>query len=312
MNSADSRLHGVFTALVTPRRPRSIQIEVSAAIEIVDFLQEAGVDGLVAMGSTGEVSMFDSEERIRFAAAVVHHSRIPVVVSTAHSSLRGALMLAQAAADAGAAGILLMPPYFFRYRQAEIEEFFLRFADEAPAGVPVYLYNIPFFTTVIERETASRLLATGRFAGIKDSSGNFDYLKALIDGRTGDQRLIVGNDTAYAPLRQVGADGVVSGCSCAVPELLVALDRTIRAGKIGPAAGLNERLHEFIRWIDNFPGPMGVKEAAAVRGLPAHGPVARLSPDLETKLVEFRSWFRDWLPGVNREASEGIAAASSS
>lgn len=298
---ADLGPHGVFTAIVTPRRPGTVNINIGAALDIVDFLVQAGVNGLVALGSTGEFTHFDSEERSKFTSMVIKRSRVPVIVNISHSSLRGAVIQAQAAMDSGAAGLLLMPPHFFRYQQPAIREYFLRFADEI--GAPTYLYNIPFFTTPMDCETARDLLDSGRFAGIKDSSGKFEYIQTLLSNRNPGQRLIVGNDTAYAPLRQIGSDGVVSGCSCAIPELVVALDRAIMSGRMDLAAQLNGRLHEFIRWIDQFPGPMGVKEATTLRGLPATGSVACLDPALANQLEAFKSWFKEWLPVIVRESA---------
>jgi dihydrodipicolinate synthase/N-acetylneuraminate lyase len=122
-----------------------------------------------------------------------------------------------------------MPPYFFRYSQPEVERFYLDFAQDAPAQVPVLLYNIPFFSTPIEPETACRLLATGRFAGIKDSSGDWDYFTRLAEQRrTTPFTHMVGNDVVFTRERQAGADGVVSGVACAVPELMLGLDRACR------------------------------------------------------------------------------------
>ena len=156
--------HGVYTAIVTPRRPGTVHIDIAAALDIADFLNAAGVNGIVALGSTGEFTHFDFEERAKFASMLIKRSRVPVIVNVSHSSLRGAIQLAQAAMDANAAGLLLMPPYFFRYKQPAIREFYLRFAEEVRART--YLYNIPFFTTPLDRATSRELLASGSFAGI--------------------------------------------------------------------------------------------------------------------------------------------------
>ena len=81
------------------------------------------------------------------------------------------MSLAQQAAEAGVAAVLVMPPYFFPYPQSEIREFYLRFADRLAGAIPIYLYNIPLFTSEIAiRNRACELLASGAFSGIKDSS----------------------------------------------------------------------------------------------------------------------------------------------
>ena len=95
---------------------------------------------------------------------------------------------------------------------------------------PVYLYNIPQFTNAIPSEVIEELLASGAFAGIKDSSGDWESFERLLALREKHPfQLMVGNDVIYRRARAAGADGIVSGVAAAVPELLVALDRAIVA-----------------------------------------------------------------------------------
>ena len=115
---------------------------------------------------------------------------------------------------------------------------------EPPARI--FLYNIPFFTNEIAIETATSLLATGLFAGIKDSSGQYGYFERLLAvSKEKPFTLLVGNDRIYTRARQAGAHGIVSGVACVVPELLVALDRAIQknlpptSSASTPAAGIH-------------------------------------------------------------------------
>jgi 4-hydroxy-tetrahydrodipicolinate synthase len=112
---------------------------------------------------------------------------------------------------------------------------------------------------------------------------------------------MVGNDVVFARARQAGADGVVSGVASAIPELMVGLDRAIRAGDQERIALLSGRLDEFIRWADLFPAPTAVKMAAATRGLKV-GPLAvPLGPESQKHMDEFTEWFKGWLPTVQGE-----------
>jgi dihydrodipicolinate synthase/N-acetylneuraminate lyase len=163
-------LAGVSVAAITPRRESGHEIDLGAALDVIDYLAASGVAGVAVLGTTGEFVHFDFEERTRFTAFAAKRTKLPVIANVSHSTLDGALELAAAACDAGAAALLLMPPYFFRYSQQDIERFYLDFAREAPSAAPILLYNIPFFTTPIEPGAACRLLATGLFAGIKDST----------------------------------------------------------------------------------------------------------------------------------------------
>jgi 4-hydroxy-tetrahydrodipicolinate synthase len=295
-------IQGIQAAAVTPRRPSGHQIDIGATLEVVDFLCENGVQGIVLLGSTGEFLHFDYDDRARLGAMAVKRSRAPVFINVSHSTFDGAIRLAEDAKGAGAAGLLLMPPYYFEYEQNEIQEFFLRFAAEVGHRTPIYLYNIPCFTNDMACETSMSLLATGLFEGIKDSSGRFEDFVRFQEMRSQHQfRLLLGADTLYARARHGGADGAVSGIASAVPELLVALERCIASGDASKEAILQQRLEEFAARIDCFPTPFGIKAAGGARGLKTGSCAVPLSADRRKELDSFLGWFREWLPGVQQE-----------
>ena len=175
----------------------------------------------------------------------------------------------------------------------------LRMPDDFDANL--YIYNIPFFTTPIEASTAQRLLETGRFSGIKDSSGNVDYVAHLLPLRDDKTAVFVGNDVVFHSLKMAGADGVVSGVACALPELMLALDRAIAAGDDKKGEHLDAYLQEFVRHINRFPAPIGVKEAVKGRGLVAAGHSIPFGPQMRRQIDEFRAWFRNWYPAVIKD-----------
>jgi dihydrodipicolinate synthase/N-acetylneuraminate lyase len=298
-----TRIEGVNVAAITPRDKQG-DADFGAALEAIDFVCGHGVRGIALLGSTGEFASLGFDERQRLTYLAVKRSRVPMLVGVSHTSLDGAVALGREACSAGAAGLLLMPPYFFRYDQDDIREFYLQFAGQVGPGVPIYLYNVPFFTSELEPATAVALLSTGLFAGIKDSSGTMEYFETLQALRqTAAFTLLIGNDVVFARARTAGADGVVSGCASAVPELLVALDRAIVAGDPARTGVLSARLDEFIAWIHRFPTPVGVRAAAGFRGVKTGAMSVPLPPAKAKLLDEFREWFQGWLPEVQREAA---------
>jgi dihydrodipicolinate synthase/N-acetylneuraminate lyase len=289
---------------VTPRRQDGNQADLGATLDLVDFVCRKGVDGIVILGSTGEFVHFDIEDRLRLAQFAIKRSKAPVTVNVSHSSLDGALILAREACSQGASALLVMPPYFFPYSQADIEEFYLRFARELGGGVPLLLYNVPSFTSEIRCDTAMRLLATGLFAGIKDSSGRMDKFRRMQAAkRQAPFTLLIGADKVFAQARAEGADGVISGAAGAVPELLLGLEGAIRAGAAGKRDRLEARLEEFIAWTERFAFPAGLKEAVALRGLKTGPPALPAGRETQALLGEFREWFQGWLPAVLTEAA---------
>lgn len=281
-------LQGVFPAALTPRRADSVSIDTGAALELIEFLESRGVDGICLLGSTGEFLHFSIEDRIRFAEMAVRRARVPLMVNASHSTLDGAVAIGQAAAASGAAAVLLMPPYYYRYTQESVRAFALEFAAHVDA--PIYLYNIGQFTTELTLETSLELLATGSFAGIKDSYGGWDDFVAL--QKTG-YSVFTGVDGMYARVVRGGGAGTVSGSASIIPELLVALDRCARSG--GDTDALQARVQEFLTRALSFPFPIAFREAARMRGLKMGPAAAPLGKTECAALEEFRGWFGDWV-----------------
>jgi dihydrodipicolinate synthase/N-acetylneuraminate lyase len=296
-------IKGVYAAAVTPRRLGMQDINLGVMWDVIDFLVQHGVDGIVLLGSTGEFVHYGNAERMRMVGLAPKRSRVPVIVNVSHSTLDGAVELAQAAAASGAAGVLVMPPYFFRYDADDQEAFYREFVREADLDIPVLLYQIPVFTSPVPFSLSERLLRDGTVHGIKDSSGDpdsYEHLAAL--RRQKPFTFLMGSDSLYVRARrEQGIDGVVSGIAAAVPELLVAINRAIGNDAQEVVTRLELRLRQFITWADRLAVPVCVKEAAAVRGLKV-GPHA-ISPgsERERTLSEFREWFKHWLVDVQRE-----------
>jgi len=247
------------------------------------------------MGSTGEFLNYSFSDRQRLIYLGAKRSRVPLIVGVGHSTLAGALQLADEAISAGADGLLLMPPYFFTYGQPEIETFYRQFARETGDAVPIMLYNIPQFTSKIEFDTVRRLIDTGLFAGIKDSSGDWSYLAQLLALRRDRPfALFAGHDRLALRALREGADGVLSGCACAIPELLVGLQKAVAAGDQARADSINAKLTEFVDWIEKFPTPMGIKRAVELRGQKSGTLGVPLAPETSREMEAFLLWFKDW------------------
>ena len=293
---------GIMAAAISPRRSREHSIDLAAALELIDFLYEGGVEGITMLGSTGEFVHFMLEDRARMLDFTVKRSRVPVMANVSHSTLDGTIFLGQEAVGSGVAAVLLMPPYYFRYDQEAVRAFFLQAGEELAKEVPVYIYNIPRFTTGIDLVTANELLATGIFAGIKDSGGDSAYMNGLLANRvSGDVKVFCGDDSLYAKARAAGADGSISGVACAMPELMVRLDKAIVSGEHELAARLDERVQEFILRLRQFPTPMALREAVKQRGVEAGVDAVPLSIAGCESLEAYGAWFKEWFPGVLRE-----------
>ncbi len=297
-------VEGVYVAALTPRRQGTSSIDLASGLELIDFLCDQGVAGIALLGSTGEFPHFDVEERIRYAQLAGKRSRVPVLVNVSHSTLDGAAYMGHLAAESGAAGLLLMPPYVFRHSPEAVREFFIQFAAQMQKSIPLYLYNMPLVTTGIEIETAVELLGGGVYSGIKDSSGNWEYLQQLqaLRNRT-PFTLFAGTEALFIRARTAGASGVISGLSNCIPELIVALDKAIVAQAPDRIARLEALLVEFLGWYRAVPFPASIIAAAEARGIKTGPAACPLGPDSDQKMEAYLTWFREWLPSMQKECA---------
>jgi dihydrodipicolinate synthase/N-acetylneuraminate lyase len=296
-------LAGIFASAITPHKERAP--DFSASLDLLDFLANAGVQAICLFGAAGEFLNYTFAERQRLVYLGVKRSRVPLLVGVSHSTLAGAIQLAAEAITSGADGLLLMPPYFFPYGPREIEEFYLQFARETEDVVPILLHNLPQSTSNLDLDLVRKLLDTGRFAGIKDSSGDWSYFEQLLAlKKERPFALFNGHDRLAAPALLEGADGIISNSACAVPELLVHLTRAIAARNEPLTSILNSRLNEFIDWSERFPFPVAVKRAVELRGQTAGDPMTPLAPETCHALTEFSTWFRTWFKTWTASVSE--------
>jgi dihydrodipicolinate synthase/N-acetylneuraminate lyase len=303
-------LAGVFASAITPRRAYSQDPDFSGLLELLDFLASGGVKGICLFGAAGEFLNYSFAERQRLVYLGSKRSTVPLIVGVSHSTLAGAIQLADEAIAAGADGLILMPPYFFRYSRREIEEFYLQFAKETGDAVPILIHNLPQVTSNIEFELMRQLIDTGRFAGIEDSSGDWPFFEQLLELRlTRPFALLTGHDRTAAKALSAGANGVISGSACAVPELLAGLAHAVASNDQAQSEALNARLLEFVEWSEKFPFPTAIKRAVELRGQKSAPPLTPLAPETRQALEEFSIWFAAWFSQIKAATTKKTAHA---
>ncbi|MCW5963072.1 MAG: dihydrodipicolinate synthase family protein [Bryobacterales bacterium] len=296
-----SLFDGVVAAAVTPRRPNSYEANLGAFLEVVDFLCGFPLDGLVVLGTTGDMVHFDVPERVKILEFAHKRSTLPIFAGVTHSTLDGTVELAQHAVVIGCAGLAVMPPYYFRYDQPEIDTFYREFARRVGLTVPIFLYNIPAFTSEVHTETITRLVQEGVVAGVKDSSGDRAQLDALIALRESKPyHLFAGDDRLLFEAKQRPGVGAISGIACALPELITGVSNAVRTSNDEKARTLDRLLQQFCDWYDEFPNAIAVKEALAARTRIPMPSATPLSFQRQQRLEEFRAWFTKWLPEMQK------------
>jgi 4-hydroxy-tetrahydrodipicolinate synthase len=233
--------NGALTALITPFRDGAV--DVPALRELIEWQIQSGIDGLVPCGSTGESATLTHAEHDAVVKLTIEQARrrVPVIAGTGSNSTAEAIRLTVAAAEMGADGALLLSPYYNKPTQDGIYRHYKTIA--ASVQIPILLYNIPGRTASnITPETVARLAEIKNIVGIKEASGSMDQASDITK-LSGDKIAILsGDDSLTVPLIALGATGVISTCSNAVPREMHDLASAALAGDFAKAREMHYRL----------------------------------------------------------------------
>jgi len=279
---------GCLTALLTPFR--SGEIDFAALERLVDAQVAGGVQGLVPCGSTGESATLTHDEHIRVVDAVVRFARgrVPVIAGTGSNSTAEAVRLTRAAEEAGAAGALLLSPYYNKPTQEGIYQHYAAVAEASK--LPIVVYNIPGRTASnILPETIARLSHIENIVGVKEASGSMQQVIEIIAAAEPGFAVWSGDDIMTLPIVAAGGAGAIAVSSNIVPGRFVAVTDALLGGDFARARDLMYDLLPLVRVLTmRFEvNPIPVKTAAALIGLCAEEfrlPLTPMSPENRTQL----------------------------
>jgi 4-hydroxy-tetrahydrodipicolinate synthase len=241
------RFEGIIPAVTTPF-DRAGDVDAAALESNVRAYVEAGVHGLVATGTMGEAASLSGEERRAVVAAVVRAAgRVPVIAGVSAGTPAAAIGLAADAADAGAEGIMLLPPLGYRADEREIEAFYRAVAEAA--GLPLMAYNNPEASgTDMGPALIARLgRRIERLVAVKECSGDVRRIPAIIHAAPDLDVLVGGDDWALEGFA-AGALGWVTGVADVAPRECVELFDLCRAGDLEAARAVYRRLLPLARF----------------------------------------------------------------
>lgn len=269
---------GVFPALTT-KFTATDTIDWDAMGRHLEFQLDAGVHGLIVLGSLGENSTLSMEEKRDVVRFVAEQDRrgLPLVSCIAESSTRDAKNFVAAAEDAGADGFMLLPPMRYASDQRETMTYFHDVA--AAASRPIMLYNNPLaYGTDITPEDFARLADNPKFEAIKESAADTRRITE-IRRLTGDRfALFCGVDDLALECFALGATGWVAGLVVAFPRETVRLWELCMAGQWDEARELYEW---FLPLLHLDIGPKFVQQIKLVEALVGVGSAKVRAPRMQ-------------------------------
>ncbi|WP_409175288.1 dihydrodipicolinate synthase family protein [Brevibacillus fortis] len=234
-----ARFEGVYVAIVTPFT-NDYEVDYKRLAELCDWLIQEGVDGLVPSGSLGEYATMTGEERAKVIQTVIAAAkgRVPVVVGSAAPSTRQAVEWVQFSKDAGAAGVMALPPINYKPLENEV---FAHYEALNTVGLPIIAYNNPHdYKIDLTPDILARLAKFENIVAVKEFSGDVRRMQDIL-AQT-DLEVMVGVDDLVMEGGLIGATGWISGVPNALPKEGVELFRLARAGKLAEAQALYRRL----------------------------------------------------------------------
>ncbi|WP_299644931.1 dihydrodipicolinate synthase family protein [uncultured Chloroflexus sp.] len=260
-----AEIQGIISAMLTPFTSDVGPVDYEWLPGYVQFLADGGMHGVLALGTTGEGPSMSVAERIRTLEIIMQHrSELSVIAGTGCAALTDTIALSRAAVELGVDAILVMPPFYIKQpSETGILAYFRALCDALPADARVMLYHIPQVTGVpITTTIIDGLLDShpGQFFGLKDSSGDWEHSKMLID-RYPQLRIFTGSDRLIARALADGAAGAITALSSAFPRLARAVFDAYHNG--GDVSAAQARLSAVRDLIDPINTPTALKAALA-------------------------------------------------
>ena len=297
-----SRFTGVIPPVVTPLTEDGA-VDTASLERLVAHLLDGGVNGLFALGSSGETAYLtpDQQQTVLETVTGAAAGQVPVLAGAIETTTNRAVERARVAAKAGADAIVATAPFYTRTHVTELDPHFRRIAESV--DLPLFAYDVPVCVhTKLTPDTVLALASEGVLAGVKDSSGDDVGFRQLV---LGSRELpgfvaLTGHEVVVDGMLLGGADGVVPGLGNVDPHAYVRLYEAARAGDWATAKAEQDRLARLFTLVDAVePGTAsgttggigGFKTALALLGVirtPRVSPPMRSHTEAETARVRAR------------------------
>ena len=287
-------LTGSLVAIVTPMFEDG-RLDLDALKKLIDFHIEAGTDGIVIVGTTGESPTVNVDEHCLLIKTTIEHvaKRVPVIAGTGANSTAEAIELTANAKALGADACLLVAPYYNKPSQEGLYQHFKAVAEAV--DIPQILYNVPGRTGCdLSNDTVLRLAALPNIVGIKDATGGIERGTDLLLRAPADFAVYSGDDASALALLLLGGKGVISVTANVAPRLMHEMCAFALNGDVANARAANAKLFALHQKLFVEANPIPVKWVLQQMGLIATG--------IRLPLVNLSSQYHEVLRNAMKQA----------
>ncbi len=262
---------GSIVALITPFTQDG-EVDFVSLKKLVDYHVEAGTNGIVAVGTTGESATLTVEEHVKVVMKTVEFAdgRIPVIAGTGANATHESVTFSRLLNNSGIAGCLSVTPYYNKPTQEGLYLHYKAIAEES--DVPQILYNVPGRTAVdLLPETVARLSEIESIVALKDATGDLSRVKIHRELCGEDFILLSGDDSTGLDFVKAGGQGVISVTNNIAAADMATMLKLASEGKFEEADIINQRLMTLHKNLFVESSPIPVKWAAHQLGLIKNG-----------------------------------------
>lgn len=279
---------GVIPAVMTIFDQQE-ELDEKATREFIRYLLGFKIGGLYLTGSTGEGFLMTPEERKRCVDIVMDEvkDQIPVVVHVGAISTRISIDLAKHAEKAGAVGISSVPPFYWRFSENQIIDYYRDIADST--SLPMIVYNIPL-AGLMSIQTIIKLSKLNNVAGVKYTASTLYEVTQIKDACGSDFLVYGGADELASSNIALNCDGIIGSFYNMIPDLFIDIMTSVKASDLTKAAQLQANAVRIIMNILNHGSMMAAMKAclrhAGVNAGYARRPFNNFTPAQEKEIVK--------------------------
>lgn len=290
-------LEGLITAMVTPLKENNKGVDYKGTIDLLNFQEKIGIDGLFLLGTNGEAYMLKEKEKIDFVDTIIKNKSdtLPVYVGTGGNSTFDTLKFSQIISKKEIDAISVITPYFAKLSQEELFTHYEFIANNVDK--PVILYNIPNRTgNDISNELIKELAKNRNIIAIKDSSGDLEKIKTYISvTRDMDFKVLCGSDGLMLEALKSGCAGSISGTSNVIGKLNKLIFQAYEKGNLSEAKFLHDHIQKFRTTNKKATEPAVIKYALKIIGIDVGNPRLPIQPVSSELKIEIKEMMKYYL-----------------